>query len=44
MKGVQYKSWFAETSSVVMRAKSGTVRFINSRHSLKKKPNMVMDK
>ncbi|MBF0754797.1 class II fructose-bisphosphatase [Jeotgalicoccus nanhaiensis] len=44
MKGVQFKSGFAETSSVVMRAKSGTVRFINSRHSLKKKPNMVMDK
>lgn len=44
MKGVQFKSGFAETSSVVMRAKSGTVRFVNSRHSLKKKPNMVMDK
>lgn len=44
MKGVQFKSGFAETSSVVMRAKSGTVRFVNSRHSLKKKPNMVVDK
>lgn len=44
MKGVQFKSGFAETSSVVMRAKSGTVRFVNSRHSLKKKPNMVMGK
>ena len=44
MKGVQFKSGFAETSSVVMRAKSGTVRFVNSRHSLKKKPNMFVDK
>ncbi|CEA03264.1 Fructose-1,6-bisphosphatase class 2 [Jeotgalicoccus saudimassiliensis] len=44
MKGVQFKSGFAETSSVVMRAKSGTVRFVNSRHSMQKKPNMVMEK
>lgn len=44
MKGVQLKSGFAETSSVVMRAKSGTVRFVNSRHSMKKKPNMIVDK
>lgn len=43
MKGVQFKGSYAETSSMVMRAKSGTVRFINGRHSLKKKPNMVMD-
>lgn len=42
MKGVQFKSGFAETSSVVMRAKSGTVRFVNSRHSMKKKPNMFV--
>lgn len=43
MKGVQFKGSYAETSSVVMRAKSGTVRFINGRHSLQKKPNMVME-
>lgn len=43
MKGVQYKGRYAETSSLVMRAKSGTVRFINGRHSLKKKPNLVLD-
>ncbi|CAM4339738.1 class II fructose-bisphosphatase [Lacicoccus alkaliphilus] len=43
MKGVQFKGSYAETSSMVMRAKSGTVRFINGRHSLKKKPNMVME-
>lgn len=42
MKGVQFKSGFAETSSIVMRAKSGTVRFVNSRHSMKKKPNMYV--
>ncbi|WP_052254785.1 class II fructose-bisphosphatase [Salinicoccus sp. YB14-2] len=43
MKGIQFKGSYAETSSVVMRAKSGTVRFINGRHSLHKKPNMVME-
>lgn len=43
MKGVQFKGSYAETSSVVMRAKSGTVRFINGRHSLQKKPNLVVE-
>ena len=42
MKGVQFKGNYAETSSIVMRAKSGTVRFINGRHSLKKKPDLVV--
>ncbi|MBO8156611.1 MAG: class II fructose-bisphosphatase [Bacillaceae bacterium] len=42
LKGVQYKGARATTQSVVMRAKSGTVRFIDGTHSLKKKPNLVI--
>lgn len=38
LKGVQYKGSYCLTHSVVMRAKSGTVRFIEGRHSLDKKP------
>src|SRR5690625_833008 len=43
LKGVQYKGQRATTDTVVMRAKSGTVRFIAGEHSLKKKPNLVME-
>jgi fructose-1,6-bisphosphatase II len=43
MKGVQFKGSSATTESLVMRAKSGTVRFIQGEHSLIKKPNLVMD-
>lgn len=43
LKGVQFKGQKARTETVVMRAKSGTVRFIDGQHSLKKKPNMVME-
>lgn len=42
LKGVQYKGSHGVTHTVVMRAKSGTVRFIDGRHSLIKKPNLVM--
>lgn len=42
LKGVQFKGSYGVTHSVVMRAKSGTVRFIDGQHSLKKKPNMVI--
>ncbi|TFE04147.1 class II fructose-bisphosphatase [Jeotgalibacillus salarius] len=42
LKGVQFKATYGETDSLVMRAKSGTVRFIKGTHSLKKKPNLVM--
>jgi fructose-1,6-bisphosphatase II len=42
MKGVQFKGNSGTTQSIVMRAKSGTVRFIDGRHSLKKKPNLVI--
>jgi len=43
LKGVQFKGQNARTQTVVMRAKSGTVRFIDGQHSLKKKPNLVME-
>lgn len=42
LKGVQFKGQAATTQTVVMRAKSGTVRFIDGQHSLKKKPNLVL--
>lgn len=43
LQGVQFKGAKATTQTVVMRAKSGTVRFIDGDHSLKKKPNLVME-
>lgn len=42
LKGVQYKGSYGSTHSIVMRAKSGTVRFVEGRHSLKKKPHLVI--
>jgi fructose-1,6-bisphosphatase II len=42
LKGVQFKASIGTTQSLVMRAKSGTVRFIDGTHSLSKKPNLVM--
>ena len=43
LRGVQLKGGYAESHTLVMRAKSGTVRFVEGRHSLKKKPNLVMN-
>lgn len=43
LRGVQFKASYGETQSIVMRAKSGTVRFIDGRHSLNKKPNLVLN-
>lgn len=42
LKGVQFKGGHCTTESVVMRAKSGTVRFVEGRHRLDKKPNLYM--
>ncbi|MFG6114045.1 class II fructose-bisphosphatase [Halobacillus sp. MO56] len=42
LQGVQFKGTKATTQTIVMRAKSGTVRFIDGDHSLKKKPNLVI--
>ena len=36
LEGVQYFGWGARTSSVMMRSRSGTVRYIQSRHKWKK--------
>src|SRR5690625_2730092 len=43
LRGVQFKGVHATTQSVVMRTKSGTIRFIDGQHSLKKKPNFVVE-
>jgi fructose-1,6-bisphosphatase II len=42
LKGVQFKGAYGSTHSLVMRAKSGTVRFVEGRHSLKNKPNFIV--
>ena len=41
MKGVQYKGSYCLTNSLVMRAKTGTVRFVEGRHNIDKKPSYV---
>ena len=41
-KGVQFTAQGGQTHSVVMRAKSGTVRFVEGIHSFKKKPKLVI--
>ncbi|MCR6112376.1 class II fructose-bisphosphatase [Bacillus sp. A301a_S52] len=42
LKGVQYKGAKGTTQSLVMRAKSGTVRFVDGKHLLTKKPDLVI--
>lgn len=42
LKGVQFKGSFGTTETIVLRAKSGTVRFVKGQHSLIKKPNLVI--
>ncbi|KMJ56535.1 class II fructose-bisphosphatase [Alkalihalophilus sp. As8PL] len=42
LKGVYYKGSNATTQSIVMRAKSGTVRFVDGTHSMQKKPGLVI--
>jgi fructose-1,6-bisphosphatase II len=42
LKGVRYKGNLAQTHSVVMRAKTGTVRFMDGTHRLEKKPNLIL--
>jgi fructose-1,6-bisphosphatase II len=42
LKGVRYQGNLAKTHSVVMRAKTGTVRFMEGTHRLEKKPNLVL--
>lgn len=42
LRGVRYKGSIGKTHSVVLRAKSGTVRFIEGKHMLTKKPDLVI--
>jgi fructose-1,6-bisphosphatase II len=42
LRGVRFQGGYSQTHSLVMRSKSGTVRFVEGRHSMKKKPLLVM--
>ncbi|HEX7063895.1 MAG TPA: class II fructose-bisphosphatase [Bacillales bacterium] len=42
LQGVRFNGSNGTTQSLVMRARSGTVRFINGKHSLNKKPDLVI--
>lgn len=42
LRGVRFTGAYRETHSLVMRSKSGTIRFVEGRHSMKKKPHLVM--
>lgn len=42
LRGVNFTSWGALTHSVVMRGKTGTVRFIEARHVFDKKPKYMI--
>ncbi|GKV69137.1 fructose-1,6-bisphosphatase [Sporosarcina sp. NCCP-2716] len=42
LRGVQFTGGHTKTHSLVMRSKSGTIRFVEGRHSMDKKPHLVM--
>lgn len=42
LKGVQFKGNIGTTQTLVLREKSGTVKFVDGKHSLVKKPNLVI--
>lgn len=42
LKGVRYQGSTARTQSLVMRAKTGTIRVIDGTHRLEKKPNLYL--
>ncbi len=42
LKGIRFHGTTATTQSIVMRAKTGTIRVIDGTHRLEKKPNFVM--
>jgi fructose-1,6-bisphosphatase II len=42
LRGVRFSGTRATTHSVVMRAKTGTIRFVKGQHRLERKPNLVM--
>ena len=41
LEGVQYFGWGARTHSLMMRSRSGTVRYIQARHKWRTKPGIV---
>ncbi|MCF6094065.1 class II fructose-bisphosphatase [Microaerobacter geothermalis] len=43
LQGVRFHGLEATTHSVVMRARTGTVRFIEGKHKLSRKPHLVME-
>jgi fructose-1,6-bisphosphatase II len=42
LRGVHYTSWGARTHSLVMRGRTGTVRFIDARHYYGRKPEYAL--
>lgn len=42
LKGVHYHGTIATTQSIVMRAKTGTIRVVDGTHRLERKPNLVI--
>ncbi|SFQ02237.1 class II fructose-bisphosphatase [Salibacterium halotolerans] len=44
LKGIHYKGASATTQTLVMRARSGTVRFVDGKHNIEKKPGFVIKK
>ncbi|MCG3086320.1 class II fructose-bisphosphatase [Sporosarcina cyprini] len=42
LRGVRFTGGYSETHSLVMRSKSGTIRFVEGRHSMQKKPKLVL--
>lgn len=42
LKGVRFHGTTATTQSIVMRAKTGTIRIISGTHRLEKKPNLII--
>lgn len=42
LKGVHFHGTSATTQSIVMRAKTGTIRVIDGTHRLEKKPNLII--
>lgn len=44
VKGVRFYGQYAETETLLMRAKSNTIRKIQARHNINKKRNNVMEK
>jgi fructose-1,6-bisphosphatase II len=43
LQGVQYFGWGARTHSLMMRSRSGTVRYIQARHKWQTKPGLHLD-